>query len=80
MQALHSVISGVNSCQSPVVQSMVSLTSSLREQHLNCFMTLQSNILIFFVAKIREAFAFSQLSTKNVGLFQILALEILMKH
>ena len=35
----------------PVVQSMVSLTSSLRGQLVKCFTTLLPNILIFFVEK-----------------------------
>ena len=33
----------------PVVQSIVSLTSSLRGQLVRCFTTLLPNILIFFV-------------------------------
>ena len=35
----------------PVVQSIVSLTSSLRGQLVKCFMTLQPNTLKFFVKK-----------------------------
>ena len=42
--------------QGQVVQSIVSLTSSLRGQLVKCFMTLQQNALIFFVEKMREAF------------------------
>ena len=37
--------------QGPVVQSIVSLTSSLRGQLIKCFMTLLLNTLIFFVEK-----------------------------
>ena len=46
---------------SPVVQSIVSLTSSLRGQLVKCFTTLEPNTLIFFVEKIREAFALQKL-------------------
>ena len=47
----------------PVVQSIVSITSSLRGQLINCFMTLWPNTLIFFVEKMREAFALQKLLT-----------------
>ena len=47
----------------PVVQSIVSLTSSLRGQLVKCFMTLSSNTLIFFAEKMREAFALQKLLT-----------------
>ena len=50
----------------PVVQSMVSLTSSLRGQLVKCFTTLYPNTLIFFVDKMREAFA----SQKPLTFFQ----------
>ena len=57
----------------PVVQSIVSLTSSLRGQLVKCFTTLYPNTLIFFVEKVREAFAVQKLltffSTKNIGIF-----------
>ena len=43
--------------QGPVVQSIVSLTSSLRGQLVKYFMTLLANTLIFFVEKMSEAFA-----------------------
>ena len=49
--------------QGPVVQSIVSLTSSLRGQLVKCFMTLLPNTLIFFVDKVREAFAMQKLLT-----------------
>ena len=47
----------------PVVQSIVSLTSSLRGQLVKCFMTLLPNTLKFFVEKMREAFALQKLLT-----------------
>ena len=39
-----------------VVQNIVSLTSSLRGQLVQCFMTLLPNTLKFFVENMREAF------------------------
>ena len=47
--------------QGPVIQSIMSLTSSLRGQLVKCFMTLLPNTLIFFVEKMREAFALQKL-------------------
>ena len=47
----------------PVVQSMVSLTSSLRGQLVKCFMTSKPNTLTFFAEKMREAFALQKLLT-----------------
>ena len=47
----------------PVVQSIISLTSSLRGQLVKCFTTLQPNTLKFFVEKMREAFALQKLLT-----------------
>ena len=47
----------------PVVQSILSLTSSLRGQLVKCFTTLQPNTLKFFVEKMREAFALQKLIT-----------------
>ena len=49
--------------QGPVVQSNISLTSSLRGQLVKCFMTLYPNTLIFFVDKMREAFALQKFLT-----------------
>ena len=49
--------------QGPVVQSMVSLTSSLRGQLVKYFTTLLLNTLKFFVEKMREAFALQKLLT-----------------
>ena len=67
--------------QGPVVQSIVILTSLLRGQLIKCFTTLYPNTLIFFVEKMREAFALQKLftffSTKNIGIFEILTFEIL---
>ena len=51
--------------QGPVVQSIVSLTSSLRGQLIKCFMTFSPNILIFFVEKMIEAFALSHFFKKK---------------
>ena len=67
----------------PVVQSIISLTSLLRGQVVKCLMTLYPNTLIFFVDKVREAFALQQLliyfQQKNIGKFKILTFEILTK-
>ena len=62
----------------PVVQSIVSLRSSLRGQLIKCFTTLLPNTLKFFLEKMREAFHI--FSTKNIGIFEILTFEILMKR
>ena len=68
----------------PVVQSIVTLRSSLRGQFVKCFWTGKENTLIFFVEKMREAFAMQKLliffSTKNIGIYDILTFEILTKH
>ena len=70
--------------QSPVVQSILSLTSSLRGQLIKGFTTLLLYTLIFFVEKMREAFAMQKLlkifPQKNIGEFQILMFEILTKR
>ena len=47
----------------PVVQSIVSLTSSLGGQLVKCFTTLYPNTLNFFLEKMREAFAVQKLLT-----------------
>ena len=74
----------ISTCQGPVVQSIVSLTSLLRGQLIKWFTSIFSNTLIFFVGKMRDAFALQKLltffSTKNIGKFQILTFEILTKH
>ena len=49
--------------QGPVVQSIVSLTSSLRGQLVKCFTALLPKTLIFFVETMREAFALQKLLT-----------------
>ena len=70
--------------QGPVVQSIDSLTSSLRGQLVKCFATLLPNTLNFFVEKIRKAFALQKLLTffqqNNIGIFEILMFEILTKR
>ena len=47
----------------PVVQSIISLTSSLRDQLVKCFTTLLPNKLIFLLKKMRKAFALQKLFT-----------------
>ena len=47
----------------PVVQSVVSLTSSLRVISLTVLADLIYNILIFFAEKMRVAFALEKLPT-----------------
>ena len=49
--------------QGPVVQSIASLTSSLRGQLVKCFTILYQNTLIFLVENMREAFAVQKLLT-----------------
>ena len=49
--------------QGPFVQSIVSLTSSLRGQLIKYLTTLLLNTLKFFVEKMREAFALQKLLT-----------------
>ena len=64
--------------QGPVVQSIVSLTSSLRGQLIKCFTNLLPNTLDIFVEKMREAAKASHIfSAKNIGIFEILTFEIL---
>ena len=53
----------VTNALGPVVQSIVSLTSPLRDQLVKCITTLRPNTLIFFVEKMREAFALQKLLT-----------------
>ena len=47
----------------PVVQSIVSLTNSLRAQLVKCFTTLLLNTLVFLLKKMREAFTMQTLLT-----------------
>ena len=71
---------GIAGGRGRVFQSIISLTSSLRAQLVK---TLLPNALIFFIEKMREAFALQKLltffSTKNTGVYLILMLEMLMK-
>ena len=56
----------------PVVQSIVSLTSSLRVSSLTVLAVLIYNILIFFAEKMWVAFALQKLlifSAKNFSIF-----------
>ena len=56
----------------PVVQGIVSLTSSLKGQLVKCFTTKLLNTLILFVEKIGEAFALQKLLTffnKNISVY-----------
>ena len=55
------------------MQSIVSLTSSLRDQLIKCLMTLLPNIIIFLLKKY-------EFSTKNIGVSEILKFEILTKR
>ena len=61
----------------PVVQSIVSLTSSLRGQPVKCFTTLKPNTLKFFVEKKGEAFALLTFFQQKISAFEILTFEIL---
>ena len=63
MPNYHHIYFLLSRAQGPVVQSMVSLTSSLRGQLVKYFMTLLLNTLKFFVEKMREAFAKQKLHT-----------------
>ena len=63
LKAKKAYFNGSYNKQGPVVQSIVSLTSSLRGQLVKCFTTLQPNTLKFFVEKMREAFALQKLLT-----------------
>ena len=64
---LDSPVEGHLKLLGQVVQSIVKLTSSLRGQLVKCFTTLLPNTLIFFVEKMREAFALLQ---KLLSFFQ----------
>ena len=61
----------------PVVQSIVSLTSSLGGQLVRCFTTLLPNTMIFFVDKMGKSFL--HFFDKNIGIFEIFTFEILTK-
>ena len=68
----------------PVVQSIVSLTSSLRDQLVKCFTTLLPNTLKFFAEKNERSFCNAKashiFSTKNIGIFEKLTYENLTKR
>ena len=69
---LHGLLSENKiSIQGPVVQSILSLTSSLRGQLVKCFTTLLPKTMIFFVAKNERSFCSAKashiFSTKNIG-------------
>ena len=70
--------------QGPVVQSIISLTSSLKGQLVKCFTTLQPNTLKFFVQNNERSFCSAKaphvFSAKNIGIFEILTFEILKKR
>ena len=67
LMKIHNTLGDAAACllphHGPVVQSIVSLTSSLRGQLIKCFITLLPNTLIFFIEKMREAFAVQKLLT-----------------
>ena len=56
----------------PVVQSIVSLTTSLRGHLVKCIPTTLSNTLLFFVEQMRESFDSHIFPTKNNSVFVIL--------
>ena len=67
----------------PVVQSIVSLKSSLRGKLVKCFTTLKPTTLIFF-SKDERSFCTAKashiFSTKNIGIFEKLLSENLTKR
>ena len=69
---LHCFLYGIK-FQGPVIQSIISLTNSLRGQLVKCFTTLQQTLLIFFVESFPHFF------NKNIGIGPILTCEILTK-
>ena len=82
---------GVYVDQGPIVQSIVSLTNSLRDQLVKCFTTLYPNILIFLLTKSGKLLHCSLFTAlqKLLTFFQhkllacfriILTFEILTKH
>ena len=62
----------------PVVQSIVSLTSSLRGQLVKCLRLYTQKHKYFLLKKWEKLFTF--FSTKNIGIFEILTFEILTKR
>ena len=66
--------------QGPIVESIVSLTTSLRRQFVKYMPTTFSNTLLFFVGKMCNAKDSHIFSTKNHIIFIIFMFEILMKR
>ena len=68
----------------PVVQSIVSLTISLRHKFVKQISARVTNTLLFFVEKIKESFAVQRILTffqqKKNSVFEILMFEILTKR
>ena len=69
----------------PVVQSIVSLTKSLRRQLVKYICVLQlSNMLLFFVGKMLESFAVQKILTffqqKNNSIFVLFTFKNLTKR
>ena len=62
----------------PVLQSIVCLTSSLKDQLVKCFTSLYLNTLIFFVVKNERSFA--HFFNKKIGIFEKLTSENLTKR
>ena len=62
--------------QGPVVQSIVSLATSLRRQLVKYILTTLSNMLLFFVGKMIRTFFFNN----NYSIFDIFTFEILTKR
>ena len=65
------MLSAENFNQGPVVQSVVSLTSSLRVILLTVLADSIYNILIFFAEKMWVAFSTHIFSAKNFSIFAI---------
>ena len=65
----------------PVVQSIVSLTSSLRGQLVKCLMEFLTKYTDIFVQKNERSFCTAKAShfffNKNIGIFEMLTFEIL---
>ena len=64
----------------PVVQSIVSLTTSLRCQFVKYMQTTLSNPLLFFVEKSENLLQIHIFSTKDNSGFAIFIFEILTKR
>ena len=55
----------------PVIQSIVSLTTSLRGQLVKYFTTSEPNTLKFFVEKVTEAFALHVFQQRIITYFRL---------